>query len=82
MATKEDPEACTARACCGRTSGSVTGESPTIGGYDLRKNSVNSRSGYMTPLGIPVVPPVYRMYTSSPAGSMRSAGADVACKSS
>ena len=39
-----------------------------VGGYDIKKNSVNSRSGYMTPLGIPVVPPVYRMYTSSPCG--------------
>jgi|GEM_PF-2677305 len=49
------------RSCFARPGsalGSGTGASPTICGYVLRKNSVKPDSGYITPFGMPVVPPV------------------------
>ena len=58
MATMCECDSNSARAWRTGSAGSVIGGCPIIGGYDCRKNSVNSPSGYITPLGIPVVPPV------------------------
>ena len=58
IATNGVPAANIWRAVAGSPAASSTGASPIIGGYERRKNSVNSPVGYMTPFGIPVVPPV------------------------
>jgi hypothetical protein len=58
IATNGVPAANRRCAVAGSSPASSTGGSPIIGGYERRKNSVNSPVGYITPFGIPVVPPV------------------------
>ena len=50
--------ASTRRSACAVSSDASSGGRPTMPGYASTKNWVNSRSGYITPFGIPVVPPV------------------------
>jgi len=52
------PRARSSRAIVGSTDGSAIFGWPTIDGYVRRKKVVKSSIEYMTPFGMPVVPPV------------------------